>query len=149
MERHCEGCGGVIPWLPTDWPARYAKKRFCSLLCANRSRPINPTTTRYRSRKVNGKPKPVHRIVMEEKLGRPLRPDEVVHHLNEDKLDNRPENLVVTTAREHGLEHHPPSHPVVKVCGGCGATFRPHKTKRKRQQTCGDPGCRPHRRRSA
>jgi hypothetical protein len=34
-----------------------------------------------------------HRLVMEQKIGRRLSRSEVVHHLNSNKQDNRPENL--------------------------------------------------------
>lgn len=46
-----------------------------------------------------------HRIVMENYLNRVLTKDEVVHHINEDKKDNRIENLVVMDKKEH-VKHH-------------------------------------------
>jgi len=46
-----------------------------------------------------------HRVVAEKMLNRKLNKDEVVHHINGIKNDNRPENLMVMTQSEH-LKHH-------------------------------------------
>lgn len=44
-----------------------------------------------------------HRWIMEQELGRPLRRDEHVHHINGDSLDNRRENLQVLPERDHHI----------------------------------------------
>lgn len=47
-----------------------------------------------------------HRHVAEAKIGRPLRAGEVVHHLDGNKLNNTPSNLVVLSSQaEHCKAH--------------------------------------------
>ena len=46
-----------------------------------------------------------HRLVMEKYLGRYLNKNEIVHHKNEDTLDNEIGNLALMTASEHSREH--------------------------------------------
>ena len=48
----------------------------------------------------------VHRWVAENKLGRPLRAGEVVHHKDRDKLNNDPDNLwVFDSQEEYDMAH--------------------------------------------
>jgi hypothetical protein len=47
----------------------------------------------------------VHRHIMEQKLGRKLQPEEEVHHKDEDKLNNDPNNLELKTKSDHTSHH--------------------------------------------
>ncbi len=46
-----------------------------------------------------------HRLIMEQHIGRKLNKNEVVHHKNKNRSDNRIENLQVMTFKEHARLH--------------------------------------------
>jgi len=49
---------------------------------------------------------PFHRLVAEEKIGRYLNSDEVVHHLDGDKLNNNSDNLFICSKSKHKTLHY-------------------------------------------
>lgn len=64
------------------------------------------TTYGYRSIASSGKKKFAHVLIAEKALGKHLPNGAVVHHVNENKLDNRGENLVICpSSTYHNLIH--------------------------------------------
>lgn len=102
------------------WQAK--KRKYCSHSCASVNKvgvPYktgpehgnhkggNTSVAGYRRVYENGVLVYEHRLTMERHLGRKLRPDEHIHHINEDKSDNRIENLKIVSNSEHIRLHSP------------------------------------------
>lgn len=51
------------------------------------------------------RPNDTHRRVLEAKLGRPLKGNEIADHANEDKADNSPANLRPMDRGQHAAHH--------------------------------------------
>ena len=130
----CDECGAEVVYSPSKF--NRVKNHFCSKQCHMKfmNMQLNPTrmtdevkekirNSRLGSGKGNSYEKThgrhTHRIVAEQKLGRPLKSGEIVHHIDGNKRNNKPDNLMVMTQAEHcrlhfkkrGDEHEPISSP--------------------------------------
>lgn len=77
-----------------------------------------------------------HIVVAERALGRPLRKPHVVHHINENRRDNRPSNLVICEDQTyHKLLHYrreareATGNPAALRCQRCGQWDEPDRVR--------------------
>jgi HNH endonuclease len=92
----CKTCG-------KKFLRRRASSQYCSYSCSGLARRGSKgyiNMSGYRVIKIDGKSVMEHRHVMEQILGRPLLPNESVHHKNGHRSDNKPANLELW-ARKH------------------------------------------------
>lgn len=74
------------------------------------------------------------RIVMENKIGRPLKPGEIVHHIDGDKTNDHPDNLMLFSSASEHIKWHwdhdmgPNKKRKRQLCEcGCGELTSPGK----------------------
>ena len=82
-----------------------------------------------------------HRIVAARMIGRPLKDNEVAHHKNHIRHDNREENIEIKTNSEHAAEHALERNPTPlrltdQICRQCGNTFRSPFEQKTCSATC-------------
>lgn len=63
------------------------------------------------------------RILMAEKLGRPLKPYEDVHHIDGNPQNNDPDNLEIVLHGQHQREHSQKYFDKIATCDVCGKSF--------------------------
>ena len=61
----------------------------------------------------------VHRLVMAKTLGRVLQKNDIVHHIDEVKYNNLPDNLMLVTNASHWIEAIYPRETLKYPCKGC------------------------------
>jgi hypothetical protein len=130
ITKQCKYCGKEFITIPAS--IKVGKGIYCSRACANKGRepvrgwinvsqPFGEKSYNWRGGQSIGKTRNGRKymfvyikkreyilrshIVMEKYLGRHLLPNEIVHHINENTLDDRLANLQLMTISEHSKYH--------------------------------------------
>lgn len=82
---------------------------------------------------------PLHRVLMENKIGRSLNFNDVVHHKDGNKDNNTIGNLELLSRSEHTRKHHIPIAPAKFNCGNCRVevSVRPSVFRRRMKRSKG------------
>jgi len=107
----CTHCGTDFRRLASDVRRRAAagmRGPYCGMRCANVGRPRKAVASYRWINMGDGTTETEHRLIMMTHLGRPLSPEEEVHHKDRNRSNNEIENLAVLTHKEHGAEHRGP-----------------------------------------
>lgn len=109
------GCGEFTKRASRTYNKRGIKKgQSCKFISGHQGRVTHPSHYKggyyidqagYIQIRKDGKYISRCRLVMSEKMGRQLKSEEQIHHLNGDTKDDRPENLTIVSAHEHGKIH--------------------------------------------
>ena len=96
-------------------PSRYKIKtsRFCSIKCRQKGNGTSGSRKHANLTRGRGKSNNyikfqsghLHRHIAEKKIGRTLKKNEIVHHLNGNKHNNKPSNLIIMTNAAHSRLH--------------------------------------------
>ena len=132
----CEVCGKNF--YLNKYRLERSKHHFCSKNCYDlfeKPHRKDKVKSDYKRITRQGKIMVEHRYIMEQHIGRKLKRNEYVHHINGNKQDNRIENLVIMMPQSHN-ELHKTKHPKTKICKVCGKEFEPPIKHRARNTIC-------------